>query len=330
VALEPVHSIMEPPTWPMPEEPAQPLTYAWKTVGPGWHDVAMNTYLGWPIVSSSLAMLLTHHEDRTPAYLHWVMTRERDDDDDDKTGARLLGSLTHTAVLEPDLLDVEYAAMPQADPNVFTTASGNPSSNPKATSAWKAKEAELAATGKTVTTHEQMQEALAMRDKVHAHPRAKQIVQAPGPVEATMVAHDPETGVLLKARADKLIPGIGWHVNFKTAGNASRNTFMRDVYNYGYYVSMALYERVLRALGWDLRRSQFLVVETAGPLEVAIYEADAGLMDAGHRVLSVVLERIAECIERDEWPGHGMEIQEEPISLPHWAWSRVEDFEMGL
>lgn len=304
-----------------------PAREAWsgqaEDVADGWHyDQPFDWYLPLPLVSSSvLGMWRT----RTPRYVRWAMGGGKVDEE---SVAKSLGSLAHCAVLEPDKLDELYVAEPEPDPEVFTLASGDPSSNPRATKAFKEAVAELEATGRTVVTHDAMQNALAMRDAVNHHKRARQLLHAEGPVEASGIVTDTETGVRLKIRPDKLLSGIGINVNLKTSQNAEREAWQGDLYRYRYFMDFAFYDRALSEL-FGVTRESFrhlaLVIDTTGPEEdrVAVYEIDPGAMDAGAQLVEKYLYEIATCYERGEWPGHPDDIHS--ISLPAWAWGKVDE-----
>lgn len=285
----------------------------------GWHEVDMPTYLSWPLWSSSL---IGGWRTRTPRYMKWLRDGGKDDA---QTAASTLGSLTHTAILEPDLLETLYVPEPKPCSATFTTASGAPAINPRATKAFKEAVAELEATGKTVVGFDAWTAALEMRDAVYRHTAAAALLKNPGPVELSGIWTDPETGVRCKIRPDKLVPDIGANVNVKTSQNPNRDPWSVDLYRYGYYRDFAFYERGLRTLGFDHQRAIALVIETTGPLEdrVCVHELDEGTMDAGHQLVEKYLYEIARCESSGIWPGHPQDIRS--ISLPPWAWAKVDE-----
>jgi exodeoxyribonuclease VIII len=285
----------------------------------GWHEVDMSDYLSWPLWSSSL---IGRWKTRTPRYMKWLRDNHQESE---PTAASTLGSLTHTAILEPDLLDVLYVCEPEPDPEIFTTASGKPSSNPRATKGFKDAVAELEATGKTVVSHAAMKAAKEMRDAIQHHSAARTLLGAEGPVELSGIWTDPETGVRCRIRPDKLVPAIGANVNIKTSQNPNADAWVHDLWKFGYFRDFAFYERGLKALGFDHRKALALVIETTGPLDdrVAIHEIDEGAMDAGQQLVDKYLHEIAKCEESGVWPGHPQDIRS--ISLPHYAWTRVDE-----
>lgn len=285
-----------------------------------FYDVPMATYLGWKYWSSSLIDGWRH---RTPRYMKWL--RDEGGMDDDDSASKSLGTLVHTAIFEPDLLEVEFVVEPEPDPKVFSLANGDPSTNPRSTKAFKEAVAELEATGKTVVTREAWDNAMEMRDAAYCHSAASKLLKAAGPVEASAVVTDPETGVRLKIRPDKLVNAISANVNAKTTRNATRDAFMVDLYKLGYFRNFAFYDRALKALGWEPKRAIALAIDSTGPLDdrVAVHELDEGAMDAGHQLVEKYLLEIARCESSGIWPGHPQDIRS--ITLPEWAWSKVDE-----
>lgn len=285
----------------------------------GFHDVPMEDYLSWPFISAS-ALDLLHR--RTPAFLKWKLDTE---DVDDDSAAKRLGTVTHTAVFEPDLLEVLYMSEPDPDPELYRKGDGSEASNVRNTKAFKDALAQLVEDNpeKTMVEPEKMQAALTMRDAVQGHGRAAQLLGSEGPVEQSIAVTDPDTGVRCKIRPDKLVTAIGAEVNLKTTKNARYDRFSNDIYHFGYYRSAAFYALMLQAIGWDYRRSLFIAVESDGPKSVAVYEMDAGAMDAGEQHAKMLLRRIAKCMEDDHWPTHAEEVQS--ISLPPHAWDRIDE-----
>lgn len=285
----------------------------------GWHEVEMPEYLSWPLWSSSL---IGKWRTRTPKYMKWL----RDNFvEGEQTAASTLGSLTHTAILEPDLLDVLYVCEPEPDGEVFRTAKGEKAANPRNTSAFKAVIEELEATGKTVVSASAMKAAIEMRDAIQHHAAAKALLSAEGAVEHSGVWTDPGTGVRCRIRPDKLVDALGANVNIKTSQNPNADAWIHDLFKFGYFRDFAFYERGLKALGFDHRKALALVIETTGPIDdrVAVHEIDEGAMDAGHQLVEKYLEEIAKCESSGRWPGHPQDIRS--ISLPHYAWTRVDE-----
>lgn len=297
----------------------------WDGLPDGFHDADMVTYLGWPLVGSSLCKKVRRH---TPAYIRWALNGGVVEDE---TSAKRLGSVVHTAVFEPDFLDSVYAVMPEPDSRRHLTSKGEESKNPANTTAYREEVAAVQAAnpGKALIPASVYAQAMEMRDAVHAHPLARKLIGLPGPVEQSIIATDPETGVRCKIRPDKLVDPMGANLQAKTTRNARWDVFSEDAFRFGYHISEAFYARMLRAAGWDFRHPFVLAIENEGPITadgIAVYEMDEGAMDAGDRLVSRYLRQIAFCFEHDTWPGHAQDTIPS-LSLPPWAWQKVDEEE---
>lgn len=60
----------------------------------------------------------------------------------------------------------------------------------------------------------------------------------------------------------------------------------------------------------------FIAVEKKPPYAVGVYVLDAESVDLGRAVYRADLQRYADCVKADEWPGYGDKIQ--TISVPGW------------
>lgn len=281
----------------------------------------MGEYLSWRRVSASVVG--ETRPDRSDA---WVRDYIENGSGAEDTAARVLGSLTHCALLEPDLLTSQFIIEPVADPVEFCNADGKPSSSPRSTKKWKDCIAALEATGKTVVPLETHRNAMAMRDAAFRHKRVRQLLDPnAGPVEIT-AAHELDVEgvpVPVKIRPDKLHEKLGSNVQIKTSRNAHVEAFMWDAWKMGHFIGAGFYERVLHGLGWGVKRTHFVVIQNDGYPEVAVYEPDLGMASAAEDLVWHRLKRIARCVESGVWPGLPADIQ--PLALPHPAFQRIEE-----
>ena len=65
------------------------------------------------------------------------------------------------------------------------------------------------------------------------HPIANKLLKAKGDCEISYFWHDEKTGVLLKARPDKVVDDI--IIDVKTTVSANPNVFYKKAYDYGYH-----------------------------------------------------------------------------------------------
>ena len=133
-----------------------------------------------------------------------------------------------------------------------------------------------------------------------------------------MWATDPETGVVMRGRADWLRGDL--LVDVKTAaGSISLRDWTRTVWDRHYHLQAAWYERILHLNGLDLPPLVWLVVSKDAPYEVAAYQADQDLMDRGRDDVARALRLYADCTGADWWPPLTDPDRIHTISAPSWA-----------
>lgn len=180
------------------------------------------------------------------------------------------------------------------------------------------------AEGKIPLLSSEIERAMEMAAVVAAHPLAGPIFTEGRP-EMSMCAIEPDTGVLLRGRADWLGSGrvldLGDRLliaDYKTAVDADPRTWGRKALDYGYHLQFAWYITLARLL--DLDDSPiFLNVcqEKEPPYLVSVNELDAEFYQLGREQMQLAIAIYADCCERDEWPGYPAEIH--PVSPPPWA-----------
>ena len=210
------------------------------------------------------------------------------------TPAMLLGTLTHSCILEPDSFAEQFAVV----------------SNRK-TKKGKEEEAEAKEKGMTAVTQSDMDLALNMRAAVFDDQEAKKLLQK-GVAEKSWWQDDEKTGLTMKARTDWFTGDT--IVDLKTSrSGASPKEFAKAVANFSYHLQAQHYLNVCGA-----KRFIFLVVQSEYPFDTALYELDEDAMREGQRLCREGLNRIAECTLMDHWPHHSEQgIQQ--LSLPRWA-----------
>lgn len=197
-----------------------------------------------------------------------------------KTGgsspAREFGTLVHTAVLEPELLD-QYVALDAA--RIGVKADGSPAQNPTMTAAWKKAVAEVEADGKTVIDEADLVRALSIRQAILMHDEARAIFDQPGDNELSLFAEDAD-GIRHKARFDRVIAGE--YVDLKTtSAQPGYRSLTAVVMRYGYDLSAAHYLEVARLEGMDAKPFTLVFVESRPPHRVTVAELDPFLIDLG-------------------------------------------------
>lgn len=269
--------------------------------------------------------------------------------DNPPTPAQRVGTITHTAILEPHLFWQHYAEPFEAPDGALATTdeikdqlralgekvSGNKPelierlrfADPGAVFLDDLK-AEYAAAneGREIVDRDTLALVAGMRDAVMAHPAASGLLTAvPGWAELSAYWRDPITGVLCRCRPDWW-RSDGILVDLKTTDDASPEGFAKSLLDWRYHVQAPFYLDGCRlaleqadGITLDVPAPAhfiFIVVEKKPPHAVAVYKLDAQSMELGRIEYARDVATCADCLRSDTWPGYGDKVQ--PISLPEW------------
>lgn len=228
----------------------------------------------------------------------------------EQTKAMLIGSAVHCAVLEPALFPHRYTVAPAADGRT------------KAGKELLARFAEDNA-GKTVLPLADYDQVVAMANATWRHPAARNILTGGQAETSIFQGHH---GALVKVRPDWITEDL--LVDVKTTQDASPEAFSKACWNYRYHVQAALYLDVASAaftghLGDRFSSFVFIAIEKSAPYQVAVYVADAAMVEAGRVVYHRDLEMYKRCLATGDWPGIN-EGKIASIGLPYWAASKIE------
>lgn len=211
----------------------------------------------------------------------------------------VLGTACHSAILEPDLYRSGRVVMP---PLNLRTKAGREERD--------AFVEEHRSSGKLILTVEQDATAMAVRDAVFKHPRARQLFRS-GRAEQTYFAIDPETGELVKCRTDWECEVRSLIVDVKTARSASPQGVQRAISEHLYQIQPPWYLDVIEAANAGYYESWiFLFVEKKPPYKLGIYPVGQEMMERGRRYARTLFNRILECKRTGEWPDYGYELRE--------------------
>lgn len=221
--------------------------------------------------------------------------------------ALLMGSLVHTAVLEPHLLTAQFAILPEVD---------------KRTREGKQIMEDFNAINSTklAITQKEMDTAIGIRDSVRSHPAAaKFLSEGQAEVTAVWTAHN---GIRCKGRIDWLpkVRGNSKHrlVDLKTTIDASSN-FAKSIASYDYHLQAAFYLDAYRTLTGKDAEFVFIAVEKEPPYAVGVYTLDLLALDYGRERYMDALLTYKESCDSGEWKGYSDEVK--TLTLPSWATS---------
>lgn len=191
-----------------------------------------------------------------------------------------LGTLIHTAILEPENFDKDYYVMPKVDRRT------------KAGKDEYAKYLELA-NGKEVVD----QETIDIKDAIMANfnTNDQAVYYNQGVKEQSVYSEI--NGVLVKVRPDCYNAELGFISDPKTCQDNSPKSFMRDVYKYGYHLQAAFYSDVV---GIDPANFVFTAIETKNPFSVQCYTLGEEHIDRGREAYTEALDKWRHYMETGE------------------------------
>lgn len=232
---------------------------------------------------------------KSPAHYQYILTHPRED-----TPTLKMGRAIHAAVLTPTAYKREWAVIP-ADINRRTKA-GQEEYN-----LFLAENE-----GKELLTAEESETVKGIVKAIRKNRDAAELLK--GTRREVPVFWTNDQGIKCKCRIDAVKPGI--MVDLKTAADASSDTFVRDALKYGYDVQAAHYiEGYSETGGGKTPKWFFIVIEKTEPYTVNIMKAGSDFIDHGIVRRNKLLQTLAECREKNSFPGYGIN----EIIMPKWA-----------
>lgn len=227
-----------------------------------------------------------------------------------QTAAMAIGSATHSAILEPESFAKQYVTLPAG--------------KDRRSAEYRA----LCASHGTdnVLVSADAHQINIMQTAVRANPVAnKWLYQEPGRNELSVYAKDPETGVLVRCRFDRLL-NRGFSPDLKTTVDASPRGFSNAIAKYGYAFQAAFYlDTYFWATGDRLSGFGYIAVESKAPHNVMCYRLDDESIEIGRSQYRAALNKYAECLESGVWHGYDDCDMETLIGLPNWQISQYEE-----
>lgn len=277
------------------------------TPEPGiYQDVPFAEYCAWDAVNNSRLGAM----DKSPA--HYNTERVTED-----TKSTRLGSLVHAGAIEARTLALRYAVANDWHLDEANVSALGKRSESKATRYYKDKMAAFteANEGREIVSRSEYDAMLAIVEAVEGHPDARAYLNQPGPVEASMVWDDPETGIRCKGRIDKVATIGGVLLDLKTTRDIT--DFPRAIARYGYHRQAAFYRRGWAILnGGELYDFWIVPVQNTAPYIAHAAPVSDEALEQGEREIDRLLAKVAECHEAGSWPGPELP---EAWNLPEWA-----------
>lgn len=253
-------------------------------------DVPFDQYLKLPALSNSFLCGF----ERSAGYAEWSQNAPFDSEAESATD---LGSLVHTLALEPESVTNRYLVMPELK---LTTNAGREKASEY--------EAQAVAAGLIPVSRAEFRKAQLMADSMLAHPDMRMWLRAAsGYSEATILWRDAETGLLCKARCDRLVFVPGGVVIFDVKTIARLDKLNRwYVQDYGYDRQRAHYTEAAWSLGVESVWFYFGFVSSSLNIKrypVRYVELGAELVASGYEKQRARLAKYKQCLEFNDFSG---------------------------
>lgn len=276
---------------------------------PGIHyAVPYAEYAAWKALSRTNLVDLA----RSPAYFCWRRANEVE-----PTAPMDLGVAIHTAVLEPERFDQEYAIL--AEEVDRRTKDGR--------ATWEA--FERANRGRKLLRSRDGLACVSIATALRGGSAAATLIQA-GRHEVSLLWRDEGTGLLCKARADVL--GEGRHgpliIDLKSTQNAQPHAFSRSISRDGLYMQAAHYLAGLDALGHPGGQFLFVAYETSPPFWSSVHRLSTRFIDLARQERETLLQAYRFCEENGAWPDHGHVVH--TVEPPAWHHPMSHETELLL
>jgi exodeoxyribonuclease VIII len=255
------------------------------TFTPGFYqDIPFSDYLEDPAINNSGLKIFN----RSPAkFIYWR------DNQKPATPSQLEGAGLHCKILQPELFEKSFGT--EAAPRKGSaTRTEWEEENPRAV-------------------------ALTPKQWENVHNMARSFKNTPctvardllteGTPELSIWFNDPLTGLCCKIRPDYLCDD-DVVIDLKSTLDGSPKGFFWEVKKWGYNYQAAFYKRgvdiAYATAGVKRKIKAFIIiaVENFPPYEVAVYMITEEIIAEAQIQINASLERYAECLEADVWPGY--------------------------
>jgi len=231
--------------------------------------------------------------------LHFKYAQEHPEEDSD---ALRFGIAAHMAILEPERFAEVYQVAPECD---------------RRTKAGKALYEDFQSRledWQEVLTWEEADRIVAMKEAFYADPNVADIISGGFAPEQVYTWTDPETGELMKMKADMVImKGIKpFLADYKTATSCADEAFERSARSYGYKFQCGMYCEGYFQNTFEEPGFVFIAQEKTAPYACRVYICEPGYIEQGRQIYRRLLDQYHFCKEKDFWPGYGpVELLEE-------------------
>lgn len=272
------------------------------------HNVTVEDYNSWPAVRHSALKQM----DPTPAHCRHALLNPTP-----PTAAMRLGSALNARLLEPAKWSELYVAAPDwKKPTAAQLKAKSPSDETlELVAKWEAWQRDNS--GREALDPDDMALVEGMADGVLRNRMARRLIESAGSCEVSALWRDDATGLMCKARYDKLRPVKPLIIELKSALSANPLKFASQIAKLHYDSQAASYLDAHKLLTGEEAMHVFVVVENTAPHECAVYTLNDQDIQSGRLRYREWLTEYASCVKSGVWPGYAEKV--ETISMPYWA-----------
>jgi hypothetical protein len=220
--------------------------------------------------------------------------------DSTPTDAMIIGSYTHSLILEPDKMS-DYVIAPEG--MNFSKKEGIQ---------FKADNSD-----KQIIKYADHLTAKIMRDIVWNNSMCKTILSG-GVAESSIFWKDEDSGVDCRIRPDIINHDLQLIIDLKTTIDASPEVFTKQSWNMDYHLQASFYQKGVYSESGMWYDWLFIAVEKDNPfLQPVLYKPDTTLLKYADGVICEQLPKFAECQRLDRWDGYPESIQ--TLTIPAWV-----------
>lgn len=265
------------------------------------------------------------------------------DEEDEQSKALIFGTGSHTALLEPERFDAEYARMPTKDDFgtelLVTVSDMNSWAKERGIKGLSGKTkaevikiirstgepvriydeerlfAEPNAKGRILLEGDDYDAIMQMRAVIHANSYYSSLLS--GAYSEVSILGD-FLGEPSKVRFDCLTRG-GDIIDYKTSVSAKPDEFFRHAARLGYFMKMAMqHDMFVEAYGHAPRSVNLLVQEKKSPFIPALIRLTDEQLRIGRIQLRSAMEIYKACKKANSWPGYSMGNPVIEMETPEW------------
>jgi hypothetical protein len=228
--------------------------------------------------------------------------------ENEETKGTFRGTVCHTAIIEPHLLDKEY---------LFQKEDWGPRNKGDGSKKWRDLKKQAEDEGKSPVSYEDYVFMNKLILKVESIPYLVDLISR---ARGEVTAFCEFDGIPLKARADLLIAkeNIIWDIK-TTAKGIDDLSLSKTIFDHGYHFQMAHQMQVFLENDIDVTKWGWIFISTNTPaLHISMKTASENVIKAGFNDFMYAVELYQQCVDTGNWWGYSNE-KPEPIGLPAYT-----------